>query len=988
MKAKGNRAPEPGETKKSSEGDIYELSGDFRGAVINIKSTIVGAEEVESIENLPPEPGDPPFQGLQYFDEKDSERFFGREFTTAQIVGRIKRTRFLAIIGASGSGKSSLLRAGVLPALRRGERLVDGGMPPTDSGQWAYQVITPTAHPLEALAASLMRDAVSVSQVAQLRDELAKDPKTLILSVKQYLAQNSKKRLLLAIDQFEEIYTLCRSEDERKAFIDNLLSAVDPHDEQPITILIVLRADFYAHIAQNDRLREIVSQFQEFIGAMNRDELVSAIDKPLAMGGWKIQEGLIDVILEDIGYEPGALPLLSHALLETWRRRRGRTLTLSGYIEAGGVRGAVAQTAENVFHNQLTPVQQPIARMIFLRMAEIGDDNQDSRRRASFSELITRSTDELVIETVINILVDARLVTIGTLEPGDIKVIEVAHEALIREWRTLRQWLDEDREGLILHQHLADDAMDWIKSGKDSGFLYRGIRLQNALDWVNTHPDFLNRQEQEFITTSQKVAREEADKENRLRRATRIQRLFAGIAVLLVVGLGFLAYSLWFNQEPARMDGFYNIAVAELGTIAPDGRLSSNQNILANKVGNLLYTGLKDRLGQNPNILVWHDGAELEKLNVSIGVVPGLDEIERLSAAKETAERLNADMLVYGNIDERESPPALRLRFYLAPRGDYNYEDLIGGFEVGDSVMISDIQNPSVINQLNNQAIKLSWLVSGLSEAQLGHSLEALDAFLNAAKIDSPSPMLEFFVGREYLFLVDRESVLTFAQDAFLEQAEMAFTRAIHLDAHYARAYIGLGSTYIKRAQKFLSPSRTSAPAEVVKMEVYTQGLDLVEKAIASYSHVINMNIESDQYGLPVDQVARLGLGNSYRLHSEFLHHLGKTDEAVMDIQKSIEAVRATIDPLQMANQERYLTQAYEYLATAFQWEGYYHELAQEFDKSLVSYQRSIEYYDLCIAQATSTQDVIIQSEIVAKICKPNRESVQEVIEILSGGQG
>lgn len=987
MKTKESRKSNQGEVEKSSGGEKYELLGDFRGAVINIKSTIVGADEVKNIEDLPPEPGDPPFQGLQYFDEKDSERFFGRELTTAQIVGRIKRTRFLAIIGASGSGKSSLLRAGVLPALRRGERLADGGMPPTDSGQWEYLVITPTAHPLESLAASLMRGATSVSQVAQLRDELAKDPESLKLAIKQYLAQNSKKRLLLAIDQFEEIYTLCRSEDERKAFIESLLLAVDPSDEQPITVLIVLRADFYAYVAQNDRLREIVSQHQEFIGAMSRDELVSAIDKPLAMGGWKIQEGLIEVILEDIGYEPGALPLLSHALLETWRRRRGKTLTLSGYIEAGGVRGAVAQTAENVFRNQLTPAQQPIARMIFLRMAEIGDDNQDTRRRASFSELITRSTDELFIETVINILVDARLVTIGSMEPGDVKVVEVAHEALIREWRTLRQWLDEDREGLILHQHLADDAIDWVKSGKDNGYLYRGIRLENALEWVARHPDFLNQQEQEFLTASQKVAKEEADQQSRLLRASRMQKIYAGILALLVVGLGYLASALWFNQEPARMDGFYNIAVAELATITPEGTVNQGQNILANEVGDLLYSGLKERLSQNPNILVWHDGTELKKMNITIGVVPGVDEAESLSAAREIANRLNADMLVYGYIDERESPPAFKMRFYLAPRGDYNYEDLIGGFDIGDNVPISDIQNPMVLNLLNDQAIKLSWLVSGLSEAQLGHSLEALEAFLNAAKIDSNSAMLEFFVGREYLFLVDRESVLTFAQDAFLEQAEMAFTRAIDLDSGYARAYIGLGSTYFKRAQRMLSRYQTGAERNVGD-EVIAQGLEMVDKAIAAYSQVTNMNIESGQYGLPVDQVARLGLGNSYRLQSEFLHHLGKADDALMDIQKSIKTVQATIEPLSMANQERYLTQAYEYLATAYQWEGYYYELAQNFEKSLDSYIRSVEYYDRCIAQAESTQDVIIQNEIVARVCKPNRASVQEVIDSYSGGQG
>ncbi len=988
MKSRGKSDSKSGGENKTPEGDKYELSGDFRGAVINIKSTIVAAEEVKDIEDLPPEPGDPPFQGLQYFDEKDAARFFGRELTTARIVGRLKRTRILAIIGASGSGKSSLVRAGVLPALRQGGRLADGGLPPKDSGQWAYHVITPTAHPLESIAASLMRDEVSVSRVSQLSRELAEDPRALTLAIQQYLAQYSRKHFLLVVDQFEEIYTLCRSEDERKAFLESLLLAIKPDDEQPITILIVMRADYYANLAQDDRLREVVSQYQEFIGAMNRDELVSAIDKPLAMGGWKIQEGLIEVILDDIGYEPGALPLLSHALLETWRRRRGRTLTLSGYREAGGVRGAVAQTAEHVFQNQLSLAQQPIARMIFLRMAEIGEDNQDTRRRATFAELITRSSDELVIEAVIDILVEARLVTIGTLEPGDIKVVEVAHEALIREWHTLRQWLDQDREGLILHQQLAEDTLDWVKLNKDPGVLYRGVRLKNALTWASQHPDFLNQLEQEFLDTSQKLATEEANQLNRLRRAAQMQRLFAGIVALLVIGLGYLAYSLWFHKEPARMNGFYNIAVAEFGTIAPDGSFNGNPTTLSDNLSDRLYDGIKDQLKQNSNILVWHDGAELRKQNVTIGAVPMGDDSINLSAARELAQRLNADMLIYGNIDERENPAVLNINFYLAPRGDYNYEDLIGGFDIGSSLIIGDVQNENFSDQLNNQAVKLSWVVAGLSEAQLGHSLEALEAFLKARDIDPNSAVLEFLAGREYLFLVDRESVLTFAQDAFLEQAQVAFQRAIELDSDYARAYIGLGSAYFKRAQRLLADTQAGIPATNASEDQIVQGLELVDQAIASYQRVLAMHIDPSRYGLPLEQVANLGLGNSFRLRGEFLQIAGKSDDALIYFDKSIDVVQATLEPLKSANQMRYLTQAYEYLGASNQWKGYSYELLQDFEQSLDSYQKSVGYYDMCIAQATSTQDVIIRDEIVAGVCEPARRSVQELIDSFTGGEG
>src|SRR5215211_1489773 len=508
---------ETGSRKKRgpSSGDRYDLSGDFRGAVVNIKSTIVSSAEIKDLENLPPEPGESPFQGLQYFDEKDADRFFGRETLTAQVVGRLASSSFLTVIGASGSGKSSVVRAGVIPALRRGERLADGSLPPTDSGQWDMRILTPSAHPLDALAASLTRDAESVAATTTLRNDLVQDPNTLCLIARRVLAQNEKKHLLLVIDQFEEIFTQCRQDDERRSFIENILHAIDLNNPQPISILLTLRADFYAQLAFEDRLRELVSQNQEFIGAMSRDELTRTILQPAALGNWKIQEGLVDVILDDLGSEPGALPLLSHALLETWKRRRGRVLTTSGYMASGGVHGAIAQTAETVFRQRLTADQQPIARMIFIKLAEVGEGSLDTRRRATFSELITRAADPVTIDAVLSILTDARLITTDTLEPGDVRIVEVAHEALIREWPTLRDWLNQNRNGLILHRQLTEDTNDWIKLGRDPGALYRGVRLQQMSEWAKANTELISLAEQEFLAASQKIAEEELKQSQR-----------------------------------------------------------------------------------------------------------------------------------------------------------------------------------------------------------------------------------------------------------------------------------------------------------------------------------------------------------------------------------------------------------------------------------------------------------------------------------------
>ncbi len=312
------------------------------------------------------------------------------------------------IVGASGSGKSSVVRAGLIPALKHGEPLADGTLPPEGSAHWPIHVIAPTVHPLEALAASLTHESESVTATATLMDDLARDPRSLHLFVRRRLGTQGNSgvlspasgggqagnHLLLVVDQFEELFTLCRDEAERKAFVDNLLTAAAPSPvgavptgegwgggERPTILVITLRADFYAHCAQYANLREAVAKHQEYIGPMSAEELRRAIEEPARRNGWEFERGLVDLLLREVGDEPGGLPLLSHALLETWQRRRGRTLTLAGYAESGGVRGAIAKTAESVYQ-RLTPEQQPIARSIFIRLTELGEGTQDTRRRA------------------------------------------------------------------------------------------------------------------------------------------------------------------------------------------------------------------------------------------------------------------------------------------------------------------------------------------------------------------------------------------------------------------------------------------------------------------------------------------------------------------------------------------------------------------------------------------------------------------------------
>jgi len=966
-RAKGR---DSGKSVRASSGDQFDLSGDFRGAVINIKSTIVSSDVAKDLENLPPEPGEAPFQGLQYFDEKDADRFFGRESLVAKITGHLAKTRFLAIIGASGSGKSSVVRAGVIPALRRGERLADGSMPPTNSGQWDIRLLIPTAHPLDALAACLTLDSDSIKAAADMRTELAHDSRTLSTAARRLLGQNGRTHLLLVIDQFEEIFTQCRQAEERQAFIDNLIHAVDPADSQPITLLISMRADFYAQVSLHDRLRELVSQNQEFIGAMNRDELTRAILQPAALGNWKVQEGLVEVMLDDLGHEPGALPLLSHALLETWKRRRGRVMTLSGYVASGGVHGAIAQTAETVFRQRLSSEQQPIARMIFIKLAEMGEGSLDTRRRAAFSELITRSTDIATIDVVLGILTDARLVTIGTLEPGDTRVVEVSHEALIREWSTLKDWLNENREGLILHRQLTEDVNDWLKMDHDPGVLYRGTRLKQTLDWTKRNPELISLSEQEFLDASQKVAGEEQNQVRSLARARWVQISLGGLAILLVAGIVVVLLAVNGFFAPLKMDGVFNIAVAEFGEMGADGQIRTST--IGKQISGWAVNYLLEQVNDDPNIQIWpNDGNLFDRTKVAVVTS---------ETAEFTAQDLNASLLLYGYVDTRESPAQLVLKFWITPQVKYKFEEIQGDFSVGDPIRVVDLNNPgiSVQSELGRQSGALAWIGMGLAHEQLGQSEDALKSFQHAVDLAPQSEVLQFFLGREYLFLTGKPTVYW---DEYMRAAEEAFKNSISLNDRYARAYIGLGSVYLKQAAMMQNI------AVAMKKPVDPQVAEWVQKSIDAYQTVLDLKPNPEEYGNPVQDVAQLGLGNAFRFKGTILYYQEDYPSALDSLYRAIQILDEVRPGFEKSAQEhesykRYLAQTYEYLGEAYEWQGIIHVVNMDKDQALVSYKNSMDYFNMCIAEGDATPDLIIQDQIVEEYCRPNFEASKSMYEL------
>lgn len=454
-----------------------------------------------------PAPGEPPFMGLHYFDTSNAHLFFGREAVAEEIIQRLRQENFIAVIGASGSGKSSVVRAGVIPAL---------------GSTWQAHVITPTAQPLETLAAELTRQLESVTATSVLMDDLTGDPRSLALYLKRqgrdaepFAAQPSHR--LIVVDQFEELFTQCRDENTRHAFIQNLFTAAQ---ENVVSVILTLRADFYGYLAEYADLRDTVAEHQIYIGLMTQDELRRAIEEPAKRNGWDFDPGLVDLILHDVGQEPGALPLLSHALLETWNRRSGTRLMLNSYEKAGGVRGAIAKTADRVFDQELNPDEQQIARNLFLRLTELGEGTPDTRRRAALTELVPRAPNAEAekVQRVLTRLADARLIT------TDEGMAEVAHEALIREWHTLREWLSEGRAGLLLHRHLTNAAQEWELLERDPDALYRGVRLVQALEYARQHPERINPNERAFLDASTADA-ERAQDEREARRQREIEQV-------------------------------------------------------------------------------------------------------------------------------------------------------------------------------------------------------------------------------------------------------------------------------------------------------------------------------------------------------------------------------------------------------------------------------------------------------------------------------
>ena len=456
-----------------------------------------------------------PYKGLRPFTEADANDFFGREAFVQRLLARWRdpsgaaQSRFLAVVGPSGSGKSSAVRAGLVPALRAGA--VDG------SAGWFITEMVPGRHPMEELEAALLR--VAAQSPPGLLGLLESGPRGLIDAADRITPEGSE--LVLLVDQFEEVFTLTESEAERSLLLESLRVAVaDPASR--VRVIATLRADFYDRPLNYQRFGELLGVHTEVVTPLAPDELERAIVGPTEPLGLSVEPALVAHMASDVAEQPGALPLVQYALTELFERRDDGRLALSAYRDIGGVAGALAARAEQLYTSRDAAGREAM-RQLFLRLVTLGEGGADTRRRVPRSELAGIEVEPEAIRSALDAFGRHRLLSFdrdpATREP----TVEVAHEALLRSWPRLRGWIEAAREDLRTLRRVSDAATEWRASGRDRSYLLTGSRLEQVETWAASTGLAIGHTEREFVRES--LSRREAEIAAETARAAREQGL-------------------------------------------------------------------------------------------------------------------------------------------------------------------------------------------------------------------------------------------------------------------------------------------------------------------------------------------------------------------------------------------------------------------------------------------------------------------------------
>ncbi|WP_327098006.1 hypothetical protein OIE68_03760 [Nocardia vinacea] len=484
-----------------------------------------------------------PYRGLTSYQSDDAAWFFGRIRATTDFTELVSSTLdapqggIVALVGASGAGKSSLLHAGLIPAVRKVEK------------DWQIATVTPGAQPRTMLAEAV-GDDWAIGRCG-----------------------------LLIVDQFEELFTACQDEQEREDFLSALADLGGRHENRWVTVVLAVRADFYAPCLDYPLLEDVLNNRGYVLGPMRLSELSEAITGPAAAAGLELEPGLVELVVTELcglgdhqnrrSYDPGALPLLSHVMAATWEHRERLRLTVVGYRKAGGVTGSVAATAEQAW-DELTVSQRIEAKPLLLSLVSVGSDGHDTRRRAARAELITRAVDSEAADAVLETLVRARLVT------SDADSAYFTHEIVLRAWPRLRAWIEEDRVGYLVRQRLEADAADWSASDNDPALLYRGTRLATAKEAADRHPAT------ETVTEFLTAAQTSRTRSRRWAAATRAVLALLGVGVLV---LGIAAYGQVRLKDEQQDNALLSAVLAESESLRnTDPTLSAQLALVAHRL--------------------------------------------------------------------------------------------------------------------------------------------------------------------------------------------------------------------------------------------------------------------------------------------------------------------------------------------------------------------------------------------------------------------
>ncbi|NJL84534.1 MAG: AAA family ATPase [Chloroflexaceae bacterium] len=539
------------------------------GEPINLTRSWEVAVETET----KPEVGDPticPYKGLEFFDnnEEDPKYFFGREELTDKLLDHLRTGNFLALVGASGSGKSSVLRAGLLHQLQQGRKL-------SGSQHWVIRCFTPGENgqsPLQNLAEAFVGNQLSPVEYAEQLETAEKQLATGADGLRRLVQGLDAPRVVLAIDQFEEIFTLCQDKQEREQFFACLMGALEQLQEK-MAVVVTMRADFLGRCVEQD-YSGLAQRIQDTVPVtpMSREQLGDAILKPAERVNRKLEPALVEQMLSDVAEAPGTLPLLQYALKQLWQQNP-KQLRLEDYIQLGHIGGSLNQRATELF-NTMSPTQQAATKRIFLCLTQLGEGTEDTRRRALKRDIITPLHPESVIDEALQVLTnkDNRLIVTSQLQEkgtgsGEV-VVDVAHEAVIRHWQLLRNWLSDTpiRDKLREHRQLETAAKEWDRERrknrrKAGGYLLHGIRLQQA-------NEFRKKEQQTFPLSF--TALEFVQKSNRKRQINWVTIL--GWLGVLLLAAGFLYRQIDINNswtlvkkvDPSKYDTLHKRALERL----------------------------------------------------------------------------------------------------------------------------------------------------------------------------------------------------------------------------------------------------------------------------------------------------------------------------------------------------------------------------------------------------------------------------------------